>query len=301
MGAGDDMTTPAITYTGPAVESSVPFEIRRHLQLIYQKLGNHTQAFALQQAKINAIKSGTSTTIEEGGSGGGFVIPATSAILAVNNQSGVTSYATVSGDDGALITLSDASPIAVSLTPQQPPWGCFFVNLGAATATLTPAAIGTATPTITYPGNIGAASMPIASGGSATVAFDGTNWWAELTASASSGYSLGGTLTSANFVLGPGAGTGASITSVVGMDGNHSIQIATGTSPTASAVIYTCTFTASRGHTTYPVGVPSGGIPITGTSQIPFFSFLGATSYELFANTTALTAGSSYSWNVSCP
>ena len=136
------MTTPAITYTGPAVESSVPFEIRRHLQLIYQKLGNHTQAFALQQAKINAIKSGTSTTIEEGGSGGGFVIPATSAILAVNNQSGVTSYATVSGDDGALITLSDASPIAVSLTPQQPPWGCFFVNLGAATATLTQAQCG---------------------------------------------------------------------------------------------------------------------------------------------------------------
>ena len=168
------MTTPAIAYTGPAVESSVPFEVRRHLQLIYQKLGNHTQAFALQQSKINAIKSGTSTTIEEGGSGGGgSIVPFTQSILAVNNQSGVTSYATIAGDDGALIVLSDASAIAVSLTTQSPPWGTFIANQGAGTATLTPAS-----GTISYAGNPGAVSMPLLGGYCTIVAFDGTNWWA---------------------------------------------------------------------------------------------------------------------------
>ena len=169
------MSTPAIAYTGPTVDSSVPFEVRRHLQLIYQKLGNHTQAFQLQQAKINAIKGGNSTTIVEGGgSGGGSIIPFTPQPgIPISNQSGLTSYSTVTGDNGALIVLSDASPIAVSLTPETPPWGCFSINLGAGTATFTPSALGSSSPTIN-----GAASFDLLQNYLAVIAFDGANWWA---------------------------------------------------------------------------------------------------------------------------
>lgn len=165
------MNAPPISYTGPTIDSSVPFEIRRHLQLLYQKLGNHTQAFQLQQVKLNALKSGTSTTIVEGGGGGGSITPATPGGIPVNNQSGQTAYTTASTDDGVLLVLSDASAIAVSLTSQSPPWSCFIANqsaLGGGTATLTPAS-GTIN---------GAATLAVLPSYGVIVAFDGTNWWA---------------------------------------------------------------------------------------------------------------------------
>jgi hypothetical protein len=97
----------------------------------------------------------------------------------VNPQQGVTIYATQPSDEGALIILSDASPIAVTLTSAGSipgitlPWYTFFLNLGSGTATLTPA-----TGTISYPGNLGAASMPVIAEAMALVYFDGTNFWA---------------------------------------------------------------------------------------------------------------------------
>lgn len=165
-------TTPPIQYSGPIISADVPWETRRHLQLIYQKLGNHTQAFSLQQQAIAKIKGGGTTTVIEGGAGGGGG-SVTEAGIPVNNQSGVTSYATVQGDDGALIVLSDAAAIAVSLTTQTPPWSCFISNQGAGTATLTPA-VGT----ISYPGNPGAVSLPLLGGYCTLAVFDGNNWWA---------------------------------------------------------------------------------------------------------------------------
>ena len=169
--------TPPIQYSGPVIDHDVPWSIARHLQIIYGKLGNHTQAFSLQQAAINNIKPGGGTTIvEQGGGGGGGPTPGSGNGIPVNDRSGVTSYATTSGDNGALIVLADASPIAVSLIPQTPPWGCFIANqgaLGAGTATLTPAS-----GTISYAGNPGASSMPLLPTYCAMVAFDGTNWFA---------------------------------------------------------------------------------------------------------------------------
>ncbi len=97
----------------------------------------------------------------------------------VNPQQGVTAYATLPSDEGALILLGDASPIAVTLsvTGSSPgillPWYAYFLNLGAGAATLTPAS-----GSISYPGNLGAASMPVVTGTMALVYFDGTNFWA---------------------------------------------------------------------------------------------------------------------------
>ena len=167
------MSTPQIQYSGPAISPEVPWETRRHLQIIYQKLANHTQAFALQQKQIGALKPGSTTTIEGGGGGS---TPATPTGISVNNQTGQTSYSLQSGDNGALIIFSDASAIAVELTLQTPPFGCFIANqgaLGVGTVTLTPLS-----GTISYAGNPGAASMPLLPTYAAMIAFDGTNWWA---------------------------------------------------------------------------------------------------------------------------
>jgi hypothetical protein len=168
-------TTPPIQYSGPKISETVPWETRVHLQALYQKLGNHTQAFSLLKQQAASAKAVSTTTII---SGEGGSVSSTATGIPVNDQSGVTTYATVSGDDGALIVFSAAGSIAASLTTQTPPWSCFVTNLGAGTATLTPIS-----GTISYAGHPGAASMPIASGGNALVAFDGTNWWAELSIS----------------------------------------------------------------------------------------------------------------------
>lgn len=203
-------TTPAITAWVPKISADPkPDEIHRLFTLAFQKLGNHATAFGIQQAKINSIKAGTSTTIIEGGSGGGgFITPTTPIGITVNNQSGSASYTTASTDNGVLIVLSNTGPISVSLTPVASPYGFFIVNQGAGAATLTPAANGTSLPTINYPGNPASASMPIVSGASALVAFDGTNWWAELTIPSS-----GGTITGVNAGTGlTGGGTSGNVT-----------------------------------------------------------------------------------------
>lgn len=166
------MSTPPITGWMPKVSAEPqPDEIHRHFTLIFQKLANHATGFGLLTQKINSIKPGNTTTIEQGGGGGGgsvvpFVAPSS---IPVNNQSGVTAYSTVAGDDGTLIVLSDASPIAVTLSSQSPPWSCFITNqsaLGGGTATLTPAS-GTIN---------GAATLTILPTYGAIVCFDGTNW-----------------------------------------------------------------------------------------------------------------------------
>ncbi len=280
------MSTPAIAYTGPTVDSSVPFEVRRHLQLIFQKLGNHTQAFQLQQAKINAIKSGTSTTIEEGSSGGGSIIPFTPQPgIPINNQSGVTSYTTMSGDNGALIVLSDASPIAVSLTPQTPPFGVFICNQGAGTATLTPAAIGAVTPTISYTGNAGASSMPLLSGYGCLVGFDGSNWWALTMPIVPLSFSV----ISHEFLTSYDATTGEFSSSTIGFSDLTGIattaQIGTGT-PSAGEYVDG----ATGAWTALPVAALSGTTAAMGGSAMTVGQTITATATVTGATTAMVAA-----------
>lgn len=161
------MSTPAIQYSGPKIDPSVPWEVSRHLQQIYQKLNNHTQAFGIQQGKINGLKSSTTTntTIEAGGgsSGGG------SSFLGqglINDQSGQTGYATAPSDNGILLILNDASPVAVSLTTDAAPFYLFITNFGAGTATLAPS-----TGTIN-----GGASLALLQNQTVLAECDSTNW-----------------------------------------------------------------------------------------------------------------------------
>ena len=67
------MSKPPIQYSGPVISPDVAWEVRRHLQLIYQKLGNHTQGMQLLTERVGAAQqpapSGASGG--SGGSGGG--------------------------------------------------------------------------------------------------------------------------------------------------------------------------------------------------------------------------------------
>ncbi len=160
------MTTP-IQYSGPAISSEVPWEIRVHLQAFYQKLANHTQAMSLLAAKPSGSTT-TNTTVQENITTGGGSTPGSVAGIPVNNQSGVTSYSTTYFDNGGLLVLADASPVAVTLVPSVTPYGCFISNQGAGTVTLTPVS-GTIN---------GAASLAMPLNYWTVAAFDGANWWA---------------------------------------------------------------------------------------------------------------------------
>lgn len=92
----------------------------------------------------------------------------------VNNQSGATSYATLQSDDGALLILSDASAVAVTLSNLTVPFLLFAVNWGAGLVTFTPAS-----GTISFIGNLAAASMTLKQGYFAMIVYDGANFWAE--------------------------------------------------------------------------------------------------------------------------
>jgi hypothetical protein len=164
-------TPPQIQYSGPVISPDVPWETRRHLQLLYQKLGNHTQAFSLQREQIAKLETGSTTTniIESGG-----VTPApppSSGFIGqglINDQTGATSYSTVVGDNGILLILNDAAPVAVTLMTNASPAPFYFfaTNFGAGTATLTPS-----TGVIN-----GGASLSLLQGQTVLVECDSSNW-----------------------------------------------------------------------------------------------------------------------------
>lgn len=132
------------------------------------------QAIAAIKAQVTASTkaSSSTTTVTENISSETTAGTVTGGV--VNNQTGVTAYTTQQSDNAGFIILDDASAIAVTLSSTITiPYFTWIANYGAGAATLTPDA-----GTITYPGNIGASSMPLASGFAAYLEFDGSNWWA---------------------------------------------------------------------------------------------------------------------------
>lgn len=175
------MSTPQIQYSGPTIAPDVDWEVRRHLQILYQKIGNHVQGISLLTQKVNAIKSG-STTITAG-PGGGASVPI--SLGGVNDQSGNTAYTTTAGDDGVVLLLNDASPVAVTLDSSADPNFYFYAtNFGVGLATLTPTS-GTIN---------GAASFAIPTDGLSLILWNGTDWFASAV-SAPTGFT--GTITTA--------------------------------------------------------------------------------------------------------
>ena len=185
------MSTPPIQYSAPTVAPDVDWEVRRHLQLIYQKLGNHVQAMSLLTARVNAIKTNSTTTSTA--PSGGASVPI--SLGGVNNQAGTTTYETTPGDDGVVLILNDASPVAVTLNSSAPPnFYLYVTNFGAGLVTLTPSSS-----TIN-----GAANFTVPTDGLTIVLWDGNFWWASAV-SAPTGFT--GTITTAKLTTGGSNGS----------------------------------------------------------------------------------------------
>ncbi len=130
---------------------------------------------------------------------------------------------------------------------------------------------------------------------------DGGTGTVTIASSGGGGYSLGGPVTTANITLGSGAGTGATITSAAGLDGNHTVTIQTGLSPAANATVYTLNFTTPRPNPTFPIVQSSFGSVYTSVNQLPYAISGITTSYEMLSNQVPLGPSQSFEFQISCP
>ena len=188
-----------MTYIAPKKWPTVddnpsPSEVALNLRRIFNTLNDHDQAIntvyadGTSSSTSSTSTSTTSTTSTTCSStttagvtsfnGGTGDVTFFEGLGSVNDQSSTTSYTTQTSDAGALIVFNTSSAVAVTLNYNVSlNYYTCIANYGSATVTLTPDTSVT-TSTITYPGNVGASSMPLTSGFSAYAYFDGQNWWA---------------------------------------------------------------------------------------------------------------------------
>jgi len=153
----------------PQIDKSVPPEITVHLQRIYPAINDHDAAIVNLKSQLTSATTAATTTSTN------TVTTITNSVTAfpgignVNNQTGVSSYTIQNSDNGILLVVDDASPIAVTLSSLvTAPYLIFITNLGAGTVTLTPS-----TGTIN-----GGSSFILLQNYTSIVVFDKTNWWA---------------------------------------------------------------------------------------------------------------------------
>jgi len=152
--------------------AKLPSEVQRAHRFAFNGILDLNQAIAALKQQVDEKTSQTTTITSTGGtsSSSETIITTPSTIGFVNNQTAITSYATQQSDYGAFILLSDASPIAISLTDASVitlPWFTTLINGGTGTATLTPL-------TGLINGN---ASFSLPTNQWVMVGFDGTNFW----------------------------------------------------------------------------------------------------------------------------
>jgi hypothetical protein len=198
-GEAEVSTTPIISrFPFEAQIQAMPPEHQYVIRNLWNSVTDAQNAVPILKAQIDAHTTSiaaNTTSINNNTASETVVLSSPLTIGFVNDQTGNTSYTTFPSDYGSCIVLNDTSPIAVTLTAEttiQLPWYATFLNFGTGTATLTPASGN-----ISYPGNLAAASMPVATGQIGFVWFDGINFQADVLS-----LSSGGTIT------GVTAGTG---------------------------------------------------------------------------------------------
>jgi len=161
------MGTPAQKYF-PQIDRNIPINQVVHFQNLYGAVNDHDQAIVTLKSQLNsaiataksAVSTNTITTITS-------AVTAFPGIGTVNDQTGATAYTTQTSDNGALLILNDASPVAVTLNSVvTAPYFLFATNRGAGTATFTPTS-----------GTIdGAGSFALPTNYFAMIVYDGTDW-----------------------------------------------------------------------------------------------------------------------------
>lgn len=215
---------------------------------------------------------------------------------AVNNQSGVTAYTTQQSDNAGFVVLNDASAIAVTLNSTLTiPYYVWIANYGAGAATLTPSS-----GTISYPGNLAASSMPLASGVAAYLEYDGSNWWGiPIAIGGGGGSGVTQIVAGTGITISPVGGTGAvTINASSGYPTVVSSALATAgktanytwTSPALPVGAYRVSFYAA-------VSVPSGSSSVTGT--LAWTDTTGAQTNLLFSIENGYTEGVAVFYNAS--
>ena len=106
-----------------------------------------------------------------------------------------------------------------------------------------------------------------------------------------------GTSATPTVVAGAGAGTSPTI-SVVGTDLGFRLTLTTGTSPTASAVIATVTFSSAFSAVPHVGFSPASAAAGQASGASGVWGSTTTTTWVLNSNTTALTASTSYIWEV---
>jgi hypothetical protein len=194
-------------------------EVQQAHLFAFNGLLDVNQAIAALKTQVDSKVStataaaAAATTGNNGGGSQTVILPAQNVIGVVNDQSGETSYSTLPSDYGAFIVLEDASPIAVTLSTGpmiQLPWFAVFVNMGAGTATLTPA-----TGTISFGTTLGASSFSLPGGSAATIGYDGADFLAEGVSS-SIELETNGTPNSSQSLLNLAAGANVTLTESAG-------------------------------------------------------------------------------------
>jgi hypothetical protein len=167
---------PSFRFPGVIADPSVPKAVSDLMRLHSNALTDIYQSIPVLKQQISDLQSAKSSTSGSSGSSSSSTVVTTQfpGLGSVNDLSGDVSYTNQPSDNGALLLFGDASPVAVQLSSGVPsPYFFFAQNWGAGVVTFTPSS-----GTISYIGNPGAVSMPLAEGYLAMLVFDGTNWWA---------------------------------------------------------------------------------------------------------------------------
>jgi hypothetical protein len=153
--------------------AKLPPEIRTAHRFAFDGILDLNQALQALNTKVEGVKTTATTALATASTVTENITTINNTIFGftVSNQTGNTAYTVQQSDNGALLLLNDAAPVAVTLdTTLTIPYSVVPVNQGAGLVTLTPSS-GTIN---------GLASLTLPDGYFAIVVLDGTNWWAAV-------------------------------------------------------------------------------------------------------------------------
>lgn len=297
---------PSFRYPFEGAISKLPPEHQEPLRALFNGLTDLYSANAINTAKVQSLTPTASTSASTSTVTTQQVktIASTQAQAAISMTFGkvnpqTSSYTTVLSDYGGIIQINDASANVLTLDGTTLPnqWFAFIENIGAGTATVTPA-----TGTIN-----GVASITLVTNQSAVVFFDSVNWAAATSVSGSglpvNDPTFTGTITGPHYagngsigsiLPGPGAGPGSSIAITTANDARGVFELTIGSTPTAGSVV-DITFAVAYASTPAILITPLDSNTV---GAGPFVLPYSATGFSISFNTPGSpTAGAMYNFS----